>query len=290
MLGRAWKQAASAGQELRANIRILDRKVSGKLSNIANQPEPSGWWTGNIKEYATIVAIDGTPEALRPGMTAECEILVETLKDVLIMPVAAVVERQGKHFCWVITDSGAEKRPLVVGSTNDKFVEVKDGVTEGDEVVLNPRSVIKEEREAKEGTEEDAEKGKSAEDGAAGPAGGPKAGSSAPKATGGVPGEKQSPGAAGPPSGSGPPGAAEGKPPGGGPPGGAGAPKGRSMDLMQFDTDGDGKISKDEAPGPMQQFFDTVDANSDGFIDKAEMAKIRQMMGNRGGKPPGEGP
>ncbi len=69
------------------------------LTNIANQPEPSGWWAGNIKEYATTISIDGTPQGLRPGMTAECEILVDHLKDVLTIPVAAVVEQRGGVLC-----------------------------------------------------------------------------------------------------------------------------------------------------------------------------------------------
>ena len=46
MLGRAWKQAIDAGHALRAQIRIQDLEVQGALTNIANQPEPSGWWIG----------------------------------------------------------------------------------------------------------------------------------------------------------------------------------------------------------------------------------------------------
>ena len=77
------KRAYSEGKAVRARIRILDRELQGTLAGIANQPEPSGWWSGNIKEYATTVRIDGNPDGLRPGMTAECEILVDHLKDVM---------------------------------------------------------------------------------------------------------------------------------------------------------------------------------------------------------------
>lgn len=45
--------------------------------------------------------------------------------------------------------------------------------------------------------------------------------------------------------------------------------------LKMLDKDGDGKVSKAEAPERMQEGFDRMDTNKDGFIDEAE---VRQMM------------
>jgi hypothetical protein len=60
------------------------------------------------------------------------------------------------------------------------------------------------------------------------------------------------------------------------------------MDVMQFDADGDGKVSKDEAPAPMQGSFDRLDGDGDGFIDQSEINEMRQRFQQRGG--PGGGP
>ncbi len=60
---------------------------------------------------------------------------------------------------------------------------------------------------------------------------------------------------------------------------------------MSFDTDGDKKVSKDEAPEGLKAHFDKLDKNGDGFIDAAEVAEARRMMqagGGAGG--PGGGP
>jgi hypothetical protein len=58
--------------------------------------------------------------------------------------------------------------------------------------------------------------------------------------------------------------------------------------IKQMDTNKDGKLSKDEVKGPLQQDFSKVDANNDGFISKAELEK--GAKGNRqrpqGQKPP----
>ena len=46
----------------------------------------------------------------------------------------AVVEQGGKFYCWVQTLTGPQRRPVLLGMTNDKVIEIKDGVAEGDAV------------------------------------------------------------------------------------------------------------------------------------------------------------
>ena len=92
---------------MRARIRILDRQWTGSVRSVANQPEPTGFFSANVKEYATLVRIEGDPEGLRPGMTAEVEILVAHLRDILSLPVAAVVQQRGEYCCWVTDPRGS---------------------------------------------------------------------------------------------------------------------------------------------------------------------------------------
>jgi multidrug efflux pump subunit AcrA (membrane-fusion protein) len=145
-LGRALRAAERAGNILPARIEVQNLKLQGRLLSIANQPAPIDFRTGNIKQYAAIIAIEGTQEGLRPGMTAKCEVVVEQLADVLMIPVAAVVEQGGKYQCWVVSDTDVECRFLVLGVRNEEVVEVQDGVGAGELVVLNPRATVPEAR------------------------------------------------------------------------------------------------------------------------------------------------
>lgn len=250
---------------MRARIRIQDREFQGTVTSISNQPEATNFFAANVKEYSTIVKIDGNPQGLRPGMTAEVEILVEHLTDVLSLPVAAVVEQGGTFFAWVRTPEGIERRPLVLEISNQKFIEVKDGVVEGEQVVLNPRAMI----EAARGESFDRRDFDVQE----------KFGSAADTSSG--------EGANSPPSGHRPDGATgrDGARPGDPAESGRrrGGGMGRSFDLMQFDSDGDGKVSKDEMPEQMQNFFDRLDSDGDGFIDSAEIKAMQERMQQRGG-------
>lgn len=274
-------------RDMRARIIVQGREFQGAVIAIANQPEATSWFSGNVKEYGTTVKIAGETEGLKPGMTAEVEILVAHLQNVITVPVAAVVEQRTGFFCWVKNGELIERRPLVLGHSNDQFVEVKDGLTEGDEVLLNPRAVVEEARaDDAAGAEEDVDVegrfGEGASETKAPSAAGP-GGAARPSGPG-----AGSPGAGGP-SGGRPGGGAPGRGgPGGGSPGGGSGRGG--MDLMQFDKDGDGKVSKDEAPERMQSFFDRMDPNSDGFIDKAEIDAMRSRFGGGGGRPGGGGP
>jgi len=60
---------------------------------------------------------------------------------------------------------------------------------------------------------------------------------------------------------------------------------------MQFDSDGDGKVSKQEAPERMQEGFDALDANQDGALDQDEIQAMREKMRAKfrggGGRPSG---
>ncbi len=132
-----------------ARITVQDRQWVGKVMSVANQPEPSSFFAASIKEYATTVSIEGDTAGLKPGMTAEVEILVSDLRNVLTVPVSAVVEKDGKFFAWVKDKTGLHRRPLLLGQTNDKLIQVADGLKEKDEVILNPRAVV---AEAQEGT------------------------------------------------------------------------------------------------------------------------------------------
>jgi len=126
---------------MRARIRVQDRDFQGSVASVANRPENT-WFMATVKKFPVKVRIDGDPKDLRPGMTAEVEILVAHLKDVILLPIAAVAEKGGQVFCCVKKGAAMERRNIVLGQGNDKFVEVKQGVDVGEVVVLNPRAAL----------------------------------------------------------------------------------------------------------------------------------------------------
>ena len=287
---------------LPAQVVIQDQEFRGKVINVANQPQAGSWMSANVKEYATTVSIEGESSGLRPGMTAKVTILIDDVKDALTLPVSAVVEQRGQFYSWVQAPSGPERRALQLGRSNDKLIEVIDGVKEGEVVYRNPRAMIREAREdipfekhaedpkfapgdlAGGATPGDAKDGSGKDGGmkaAPVPSAGPAAADTplegiqrgpptAPVTA--MPGEEGRRGETGPPGEGG-----EGSKDGGRRRGG-----GRNFDLMQFDKDGDKKLSREELPEQMAERMMEADTNTDGFIDAAEVAEMRSRF--RGGR------
>jgi multidrug efflux pump subunit AcrA (membrane-fusion protein) len=128
---------------LAARITLPDKTLDGEVSSVAPITRPAGWWTGNVVKYDTIIELPSV-EGLKPGMSAEVEVILARHEDVLTIPVAAVVETAEGDFCWVKTAEGTKRRSLGLGDTDDQFIVVKAGLKEGDEAVLNPLASIEE--------------------------------------------------------------------------------------------------------------------------------------------------
>ena len=129
---------------LAARITLPDKTLDGEVSSVSPVTRPAGWWTGNVVKYDTIIKLPSV-QGLKPGMSAEVEVIMDRHENVLTIPVAAVVETAQGDFCWVKTTEGAkQRRTLQLGDTNDNFIVVKAGLKEGDEVMLDPLASIEE--------------------------------------------------------------------------------------------------------------------------------------------------
>jgi multidrug efflux pump subunit AcrA (membrane-fusion protein) len=96
-----------------------------------------------VVKYDTIIELP-PGEGLKPGMTAEVEVIMARHQGVLTIPTSAVVETKKGYACWVVTAEGIERRKLSLGDSSDMFIVVEAGVEEGEQVVLDPLAYIDE--------------------------------------------------------------------------------------------------------------------------------------------------
>jgi len=119
-----------------------NRPYTGYVHDVAVVPTSS--YYSNVKSYECTIRIAGEVEQLKPGMTAVVEIHVDRIRDVLSIPVQAVVQIESETWCYVDNGDGIERRDLELGRSNDKFVHIVKGLVARDRVVLNPSAILDE--------------------------------------------------------------------------------------------------------------------------------------------------
>lgn len=127
-----------------------DRRYRGSVKSVAVLPDQGNWFSSDTKVYETVVTIDEDVRQLKPGMTAVVEIDIATLEDVISVPIQAVIQRGEANWCFVRKGGKLERREIMLGRTNDKFVEVREGLDVGEVVVLNPSDLMEERETAAE--------------------------------------------------------------------------------------------------------------------------------------------
>jgi HlyD family secretion protein len=113
-----------------------DRRFEGQVTKIA----PLGVEKDNVTTFEVRVSIRNATGELKANMSANAEIILEEKKGVLLIPESAVVyDRQRKTFLEVPNReavSGKKQIPVQLGISNGIKAELRAGLVEGQQVVL----------------------------------------------------------------------------------------------------------------------------------------------------------
>ncbi len=133
-------QRVAVGQTVKVSVDAFpDEELTGVVTKVAVVADSANsFMNPDLKVYPTTIKIDGTHEWLRPGMSAEIEILVRSLEDVVYIPIQAVTYFDDKRVVYVSNRGRPDRREIEVGTFSDSFIEVTSGLEEGEEVLLLP--------------------------------------------------------------------------------------------------------------------------------------------------------
>lgn len=80
----------------------------------------------------------GLQTLVKPGMSADIEIVVDKVEAALVIPSQAVIEREGEKYVYRKEGGKARLRQVQTGLFNWTYTEIVSGIKEGDEVIVNP--------------------------------------------------------------------------------------------------------------------------------------------------------
>jgi HlyD family secretion protein len=146
---------------------LLDQVLEGVVYEIASSANVAGAGSAEQKtEFEIKISITGPPETLRPGMTASADVFTKTNENALSVPIQSVAvrtvdqlavegedredaeerytaDREGfVEVVFCIEDGKAIAKQVVTGIQSDDYIEILEGLEEGDEVVTGSYRAI----------------------------------------------------------------------------------------------------------------------------------------------------
>ena len=153
----------------------LDRKFKGLVTEIATSANVTGVSADQVTNFNVKIRIlrdsykdmitdgDAFLSPFRPGMSATVDIQTETVSDVLSVPIQAVTTRadttgvvemedanlqasssdeEVREYVFLIKESSAAMKEVKTGIQDNMYIEIKEGIEEGDEVITGPYRAI----------------------------------------------------------------------------------------------------------------------------------------------------
>jgi HlyD family secretion protein len=133
-------QRVREGQRVSLRIDAFpNSRLTGEVIKVAVVADSgNAFMNPDLKVYPTIVRIDGEHDWLRPGMSAEVEILVDSLDNAVYVPIQAVSYLDGQQVVYVARGKRRETRVVQTGTYSEQFIEIVSGLRAGEEVMLLP--------------------------------------------------------------------------------------------------------------------------------------------------------
>lgn len=114
-------------------------KLPGKVIEIAAQATRQ-----TFAEVEVTIQIDSTlGQPVRPNLSVDADIQTYRIDTALKVPIEAVVKQDEKKYVFVVNSNRVKKREVTVGLTSPKYAVIEKGVKEGDSVILQGASKLK---------------------------------------------------------------------------------------------------------------------------------------------------
>lgn len=115
--------------------------ASGKISSKAPIGQPISRQS-KVKIFEVEATMESYKVLPKPGLSASCNIILQRVKDTIVVPQVAIFDEEAKKIVYVKLNHGYEKREVLVGPSSPKKAVIVKGLT-GKEIVsmIKPASV-----------------------------------------------------------------------------------------------------------------------------------------------------
>lgn len=127
----------SEGQEVKVSIpAAFDAEITSTISYVSPTVDPA---TGL---YTVRVYVENSDKNIRPGMNGEIKVGLDTVESAVIVPGSSVLEKEDRKVVYVVEDSKAFEKEVTTGLDTGDYVEIKEGLNEEEEVIVEGQHYV----------------------------------------------------------------------------------------------------------------------------------------------------
>ena len=114
----------------------LNDRLTGRIEHIAFAADEV------TRTYRTKIVIDNRSLKLRPGMIVRARFVRQDLKDVISIPLYALMERDGEKVVFVAEQGQARKVTVTTGSSVDERIIIRKGLSPGQKLIVKGQQLL----------------------------------------------------------------------------------------------------------------------------------------------------
>jgi HlyD family secretion protein len=133
-----------------------DQTIDGKVTEIGSSALQKLTASEESKDFKVIITLENPPKDLKPGLSASADIITADKKDVLVVPISALVLRETgdvdknkkkdeepEEGVYIVENSRVKFYPVKKGIMGEMMIEIVSGLEEGQEAVVGPYSALR---------------------------------------------------------------------------------------------------------------------------------------------------
>lgn len=125
------------GKTFTAKVSKISQTDVTNSWNTKSSNSTSSTTTASVIYYYVVLDVDDPDNLLLPAMTARVEIVTSEKENALVVPISALkTDNRGSYVLLSLPEGTTEKRYVSTGIYSDEFVEIEDGLSEGDTVAI----------------------------------------------------------------------------------------------------------------------------------------------------------
>jgi len=136
------------GQSAEVRVDALpEQTIEGKVTEIGSSAIQKLTSSQESKDFKVTVTLENPPGELKPGLSASADIITDEKKDVLAVPISALVLREKdeegekkkeEEGVYVVTENRVKFQPVKKGILGEMMIEITEGLKEGQQIVVGP--------------------------------------------------------------------------------------------------------------------------------------------------------